>query len=501
VENTYDADGNLSKREDSADGDTTYDYNGLGQLAYELYPSGRHNAYAYDRAGNLTDITDNDGTTIYTYDEVNRLASLLEPGESNPITYSYDDDADHNERTVTRPNGTVSIERTNKAEQMTFTCTRPSSASTACSTGPASGRLFSEQYSYLNGSSNPTSLLTSIANKDGRHTVFGYDELGRVTIGQTGVGGGVDDRWEYVYDAAGNMTWWGRLSHPVKTMAYNAANELCVRVTSTTIPTSCTPPTGAETFTYDDTGNLTEQTGGAGLEFDYNARNQITGVLEGASLVSRSFAGPGQAEQTGLGTRDISHNALGTSKIGDERFVRQPDGQLVSQMGGTPGHRYFQLDHQGSVRQQTNTSGSAVTQTTYDPYGRSLGPDNPGQSGLWFGYTGANTDTAGLIHNGQRFYSPDLMRWTQPDPINQPADLGQANRYVYVRGDPINSIDPSGTISLSEVVRGVDETIRSISRPGQLEQAWECGWGLGEGSLDECDPLELALGEDVASAY
>jgi RHS repeat-associated protein len=180
--------------------------------------------------------------------------------------------------------------------------------------------------------------------------------------------------------------------------------------------------------------------------------------------------GPGQAEQTGLGSRDISHNALGISKIGDERFIRTPDGELVSQKGGTPGHRYYQLDRLGSVRQQTNTSGTVVTQTTYDPYGRSLGPNHPGDPGLWFGYTGKQTDTAGLVHNGQRFYSPDHMRWTQPDPLTQPADLRQANRYAYAAGCPTNLVDPSGERNV-RVLRRVLERARRVLRLSRAEVA------------------------------
>lgn len=458
VDNTYDADGNLTGRDDSSDGTTTYDYNGLGQLAYELYPSGHHNAYTYDRAGNLTDLTDNDGSTGYSYDDVNRLASLTEPGASTPITYTYDDDNDYNRRTVIRPNGTVSIERYNKAEQMLFTCTRPAAATTACDASTGTGRLFSEFYSYIrDGVDEPSSLLWSTYRADSRAWAYRYDELGRLVIAQTGPNGGatvIDDRWQYAYDPAGNMI---QSDHngSARSMAYNTANQLCQRVASGTIPTSCTPVAGAETFAYDDTGNLTTQTGGAGLAFTYNARNQITNVLEGSSLILRSFAGPGQAEQTSLGSREIDNNALGVAKIGDERFTRTPDGELVSQQGGTPGHRYYQLDRQGSVRQQVSTTGTIITQTSYDPYGLSRGPDNPGQPGLWFGYTGGQTDTAGLIHNGQRYYSPDLMRWTQPDPIHQPADLGQANRYTYVDGDPINRFDPTGALSLRKVLKRV----------------------------------------------
>lgn len=70
---------------------------------------------------------------------------------------------------------------------------------------------------------------------------------------------------------------------------------------------------------------------------------------------------------------------------------------------------------------------------------------------------------------------------------------------MYGGADPINRVDPTGTHLLDDIVDGV---LDAIDRPGQLEQAWECGWNLGEeGSLDECDPWELFTGEDVEEAY
>ena len=43
------------------------------------------------------------------------------------------------------------------------------------------------------------------------------------------------------------------------------------------------------------------------------------------------------------------------------------------------------------------------------------------------------------VKAGHRYYSPDLGRWTQPDPSGL-----EANPYAYVNCNPTNSIDPSG---------------------------------------------------------
>jgi hypothetical protein len=39
-------------------------------------------------------------------------------------------------------------------------------------------------------------------------------------------------------------------------------------------------------------------------------------------------------------------------------------------------------------------------------------------------------------------------RWTQKDPLNLFQDPKQGNRYAYAGGDPANTIDPSGALSL-----------------------------------------------------
>ena len=59
------------------------------------------------------------------------------------------------------------------------------------------------------------------------------------------------------------------------------------------------------------------------------------------------------------------------------------------------------------------------------------------------GFASGYRSTAGLYHFGQRFYDPSLMRWTQPDPLDQTGDLSEGNRYVYVGADPVGTTDPS----------------------------------------------------------
>jgi RHS repeat-associated protein len=109
------------------------------------------------------------------------------------------------------------------------------------------------------------------------------------------------------------------------------------------------------------------------------------------------------------------------------------------------GRRYRLLtDQLGSVRLVVDAESGAIAQAmTYDPFGRVLSDSNSGFQP--FGFAGGLYDPAtGLTHFGAREYDAQVGRWTSADPISFAG--GDANLYGYVLGDPVNLVDPSGTI-------------------------------------------------------
>ena len=100
----YDSNGNqTSKTEIIASvnkGTTNYSYNELDQLMRVVEPSGKTTDYSYDKAGNRVSeiITDNGTTTstVYTYDELNRLLKTVTTYEDAVITYDYQYDYNGN---------------------------------------------------------------------------------------------------------------------------------------------------------------------------------------------------------------------------------------------------------------------------------------------------------------------------------------------------------------------------------------------------------------------
>ena len=73
---------------------------------------------------------------------------------------------------------------------------------------------------------------------------------------------------------------------------------------------------------------------------------------------------------------------------------------------------------------------------------------------------------------GMRYYRPELMRWSQQDPLEQPTDPGQAMRYGYVGGNPINYADPGGQHYLRCLIGGPcpNNIGRTVGRVGTKAQ-------------------------------
>jgi RHS repeat-associated protein len=88
-------------------------------------------------------------------------------------------------------------------------------------------------------------------------------------------------------------------------------------------------------------------------------------------------------------------------------------------------------------------TGDVVQKMTFDSWGNVLSDSNPGFQP--FGFAGGIYDPlTGLVRFGARDYDSSIGRWLNRDPIRFD---GGWNLYAYVGNDPINNIDPFGTIS------------------------------------------------------
>src|SRR6185436_10359240 len=109
--------------------------------------------------------------------------------------------------------------------------------------------------------------------------------------------------------------------------------------------------------------------------------------------------------------------------------------------GGVPFR--FVKDHVGSVRLVVNAATSVVAQRLdYDEFGKVLQDTAPGFQP--FGFAGGlyDPDTS-LVHFGARDYDAEIGRWVNKDPTGFE---GGSNFYAYCGDDPINNVDPTGTV-------------------------------------------------------
>ena len=414
----YDAGGRLTSRTD-AGGTTTYVYDRLNRLVEERVPSGATNVYAYDPVGNLTSMTDVGGTVSYRYNAVNLVDQLTEPGGAI-TTFGYDND--NNRTSTTYPNG-VAQSATYDASNRVKTVVGTQGLTT----------LTSFAYDY-NVAGKDTGLRRSVTDVAGNVATYDYDALDRLDRAVTKNSLGVTTAdYDYGYDAVGNRT--SEVVNGVTTTAsFNAADQLTSRA--------------GVTYSYDLNGNQTGSSAGQSLA--YNGADQTTSLKRaGGTALSAAYAGPNQVERISAGAATFTNSVLGVSATTEAgattATTRDPNGALIG-LRTSAGRFYYLLDGLGSVVAVTDGSGNVTNSYTYDPYGATTESASSGAVANPWRYTGQYQDlSTGLYKMGARYYQPELGRWTQPDPSGQ-----DANAYLYVGGNPVNFVDPSGLSFFSE---------------------------------------------------
>ncbi len=135
---------------------------------------------------------------------------------------------------------------------------------------------------------------------------------------------------------------------------------------------------------------------------------------------------------------------------GTRYFERTPDGQLISE-DAPSSEQYYATDYLGiGARPRRDEPGPSTAPTPTTPTATSLTPSlRPLWPTRWRFAGGYFAPAIGLYHFGARWYDPTVGRWTQPDSIVTLNDPMNGNLYAYVKDNPINEVDPSGSESLS----------------------------------------------------
>ncbi|MCC5842565.1 MAG: hypothetical protein JJT96_20780 [Opitutales bacterium] len=186
---------------------------------------------------------------------------------------------------------------------------------------------------------------------------------------------------------------------------------------------------GLTTYVYDARDRLTSA---GGVTYEYDAENQRVSLTTAAGPV-RYVTDP---------------NAGGLSRL----LVRErPDGSrtfyvyglgLLYEIDEAGAATYYHFDQIGSTVMLTDSDGAVSDRIEYSPYGTITHWEGETDTPfLYVGQFGVQTDPNGLLYMRARYYSPELRRFINADPIRFG---GGMNWYAYANGNPTMIIDPTG---------------------------------------------------------
>lgn len=447
-------------------------------------------SFAYDAAGRRTSMTDGTGTTRYGYDAVGRLTTVTGP---DGAVLSAGLDAAGQRTRLTYPDGSTVRYEYDLCGRLVGL--RDSRAGEVVYALDPDGRLLTEQlprrwarrYRYDGG------LLSAFREiRDGVPAIearmrydadarlieriggdvtetYSYDVAGQLTRFARRGGGRDADEVALAYDAVGNRTSLTRAGEQTR-YTYDAADQL----------TRIDAGRADLRYRHDGAGRLIEETGGdlrRTVEYDgfgrpvtvtlrkdrdserYRYTYDGNGLLVGFATGSDARTGDQHPRETSarylwdvdtavpqILVQDVAGAArTGTPAPADARFV-YGHGRMFAVTGG--GAEIFARAADGSAL-PTPPTVPWVGPGGHDPFGVPLdvrtgdGHDLPR-----FGYRG-ELEHDGAVYLRVRHYRPDLGRFTTRDPISVLGGAGHAaNPYVYAGNDPLNVIDPLGTIGI-----------------------------------------------------
>jgi|GEM_PF-683626 len=427
------------------------------------------NGFYYDPAKRLTNVTSKAGSFTYTLGATASASPLIKKlalPNTSYITNVYDGNA-----------------------RMLSTTLMSSTPSV----------LNAHTYAY-----NPGNQRTQQVFSTGSTYNYTYDPIGQLKIADSATAS--EDRG-YTYDAAWNLNY--RTNNTtLNTFKVDPKNQL----------TNATP---VNNQAYDGNGNVTSSESGSRI-FSYDDENRLrTNELYATSRSVFTYDGLGrlrQREEYAFAgtpyfywylTATVRHVYDGMRVIQERNESNTPQvsytrgadlsgslegaggigGMLGRSQGYSSGtgnwstHHCYHADGNGNITYVESSAQGLAAKYRYDPYGNTISSSGSLASANTYRFSSKEINVAtGLYYSGFRFYSPNLQRWPNRDPIGE---RGGKNLFGMVENQPVNRSDLLGLAPCGncgpDVTAALDRTLTNIT------MVWN-GWDDKQ-RRESCDAL------------
>ncbi|MDE2127288.1 MAG: hypothetical protein KGJ62_11930 [Armatimonadetes bacterium] len=196
-------------------------------------------------------------------------------------------------------------------------------------------------------------------------------------------------------------------------------------------------------YTVDPVGNRTGETvGSTSTSCTMDNDGQLKSITQGTAVTAFGYDALGRrVSRTASGTTTSTQYAGGapvTETQGSSFTAAYTVGNDLLRRNG----EYPAFDALGSVRAETNSSGTATARQDFDAFGNTIARSGSTSSPYNFAgdWTYQSDGDAGLLHVGARYYDPQVGRFASRDSM-----LDQIP-YAYCGGEPNDFVDPSGRL-------------------------------------------------------
>lgn len=540
---TYDLNGNKASYTNGVGETVTYAYNALNQATSKAVAADKVVTYAYDNWGNLLNLTDDSGITVYGYNVVNQPTSETKTlkgltGSTFAVSKTYY--LDGTLKTLTDAGGktitylynnrgqlaTVQYGAQNLAAYLYNSFGKPSTVTYGngvvtdytydglnrtkkISTKNGAGAvLWSEDYGYDNQSNRVT-----MTDHTGRTVAYGYDALDQLTSAAYTIGGTVSTL-SYAYDVAGNRT---ALNTPLGNTNYTYAagtNELTsVTTNDLSIGVQFNGNGGVQRETYANYSGTLYQ-----VDYSFTPENRLSGItyqspavagITSATNNSLSFVYDDFGNRTakivnGSDTRYYLNQGLSVlNEINGQgavtKLVVQGVGQ-VAEIDAAGIVTYIHQDVLGSTALLTDAAGTVVQEYDYDPFGAIIGSNGAAETNYLFTNQEFDQESE-LYYYNARYYNPALGRFITRDPIlGHDGDPLSRNNYIYVKNNPLKFVDPDGLDPLNLISANGLKGIAGGVKMG-AQETWNGAVNLLTHPIETVKNTGAAIGGMYMTAY